>query len=151
MKTGEKIARARKDINLTQDQLAELLEVSRQTISKCETDLALPETAKIVKLAEVLKVSCDYLLKDYKSVTTEVIMKSENSYVIDWTKLYPVLSEYQNTVNCNEYHRIFTKMIKDMMAAYNYTLEDAVLVLKDLQYKVFLQMQEEENKANEKS
>ncbi|MDO0823799.1 helix-turn-helix domain-containing protein [Desulfosporosinus nitroreducens] len=143
MKTGEKIAKARKIINLTQDQLAELLEVTRQTISKWESELAFPETAKIPKLAEVLKVSCDYLLRDDKSVTTEVSMQSSNGYVVDWTKLYPILGEYQNTVNCKQYHRIFTEMIKEMMKTYNYSLDDTVLVLKDLQYNAFLEMQNE--------
>ena len=47
MKIEEKIAMARRSINLTQDQLAELLEVTRQTISKWESGLAFPETAKI--------------------------------------------------------------------------------------------------------
>ncbi|MCO1602971.1 helix-turn-helix domain-containing protein [Desulfosporosinus nitroreducens] len=144
MKTGEKIAKARKAINLTQDQLAELLEVTRQTISKWESELAFPETAKIPKLAEVLRVSCDYLLRDEKSVTSEVSMKSSNGYVVDWTKLYPILGEYQNTVNCKQYHRIFTEMIKEMMKTYNYSLDDTVLVLKDLQYNAFLDMQKEE-------
>ncbi|MDA8222257.1 helix-turn-helix transcriptional regulator [Desulfosporosinus sp.] len=130
MKTGEKIAKARKTINLTQDQLAELLEVTRQTISKWESELAFPETAKIPKLAEVLKVSCDYLLRDDKSVTTEVSMQSSNGYVVDWTKLYPILGEYQKTVNCKHYHTIFTEMIKEMMKTYNYSLDDTVLVLK---------------------
>lgn len=144
MKTGEKIAKARKDANLTQDQLAELLEVTRQTISKWESDLALPETAKIPKLAEVLKVSCDYLLRDDKPVTIEVTTQSSNAYDLDWTKLYPILAEYQSTVDCKQYHRIFTEMIEEMMKTYNYSLEDTVLVLKDLQYKAFLDMQKEE-------
>lgn len=77
MKTGEKISKARRSVNLTQDQLAELLELTRQTISKWESDLALPEASKIAKLAEVLKGSCDYLLKDCKVMTTEVSMTSE--------------------------------------------------------------------------
>lgn len=144
MKTGVKIAKARKDINLTQDQLAELLKVTRQTISKWESDLAFPETMKISKLADVLKVSCDYLLRDDKSVTAEVSMKSSNSYVIDWTKLYPILVEYQSKVDCMKYNRMFTDMINEMMITYNYSLEDTVLVLKDLLYKVNLDMQKEE-------
>ena len=144
MKTGEKIAKTRKDINLTQDQLAELMEVSRQTISKWESDLAFPETAKISKLAEVLKVSCDYLLRDDKSVTSEVSMLSSNGYVVDWTKLYAILGEYQSTVDCKQYHRIFTEMLQEMMTTYNYSLEDTVLVLKDLLYKAYLNMQKEE-------
>ena len=144
MKTGEKITKARKDINLTQDQLAELLEITRQTISKWESDLAFPETAKIPKLAEVLKVSCDYLLRDDQSVTAEVSMQSSNGYVVDWTKLYPILGEYQSTVDCKQYHRIFTEMIQEMMTTYNYSLDDTILVLKDLLYKAFLDKQKEE-------
>lgn len=144
MKTGEKIAKARKDINLTQDQLAELLEVTRQTISKWESDLAYPETAKISKLAEVLKVSCDYLLRNDKPMTVEVSMHSSNGYVIDWTKLCPILEEYQSTVDCGQYHRIFTEMVKEMMRTYNYSLDDTVVVLKDLLYKAFLDMQKKE-------
>ncbi|WP_253200393.1 helix-turn-helix domain-containing protein [Clostridium sp. CF012] len=144
MKTGEKIAKARKDINLTQDQLAELLEVTRQTISKWESDLTFPETSKISKLADALKVSCDYLLRDDQSVTAEVSMKSSNGYVVDWTKLYPILSEYQITVDCKQYHRIFTEMIKEMMTTYNYSLDDTILVLKDFLYKAYLDMQKEE-------
>lgn len=144
MKTGEKIAKARKDINLTQDQLAELLEVTRQTISKWESGLAFPETAKISKLAEVLKVSCDYLLKDDKSVTSEVSVQSSNSYDVDWTKLYPILVEYQSDVDCMKYHRIFTEMIKEMRTTYNYSLDDTILVLKDLLYKSYLGMQKKE-------
>jgi transcriptional regulator with XRE-family HTH domain len=134
MKIGEKIAKARIDINLTQDQLAELLEVTRQTISKWESDLTFPETAKIARLAEVLKVSCDYLLRDDKSVTNEVSMQSSNSYDVDWTKLYPILGQYQSTVDCKQYHSIFTDMIKEMMTTYDYSLEDTILVLKDLLY-----------------
>lgn len=144
MKLGEKIAKARKDINLTQDQLAELLEVTRQTISKWESDLAFPETAKIARLAEVLKVSCDYLLRDDKSVTAEVSKQGSNSYDVDWIKLYPILGKYQSTVDCKKYNSIFTDMIKDMMTTYDYSLVDTVLVLKDLQYKVYLDIQKEE-------
>ncbi len=144
MKTGEKIAKARKNINLTQDQLAELLEVTRQTISKWESDLAFPETAKISKLAKVLKVSCDYLLIYGESVTADVSMQSSDSYVVDWAKLYPILGKYQSTVDCNQYHNIFTGMIKEMMRTYDYLLIDTVLVLKDLLYKAHLDMQKEE-------
>ena len=144
MKTGEKIAKARKDVNLTQDQLAELLEVTRQTISKWESDLAFPETAKIAKLAKVLKVSCDYLLREDKSATVEATTQSANSYDVDWTKLYPILAEYQGTVDYEQYHRTFTEMIKVMRATYNYSLEDTILVLKDLLYKAFLELQKEE-------
>lgn len=141
MKIGEKIAKARKDINFTQDQLAELLEVSRQTISKWESDLAYPETVKITKIADVLKVSCDYLLKEENSAKVEATKQSSNNYDVDWSKLYPILVEYQVTVDSSKYHKIFTEMIKEMMSTFNYSLDDAILVLKDLLYKAYLDMQ----------
>ena len=64
MKVGKKIADARRDKNLTQEQLAELMGVTRQSVSRWESDLAYPEMDKIVILSELLGVSCDYLLKD---------------------------------------------------------------------------------------
>ena len=151
MKTGDKIAKARKNVNLTQDQLAEVLEVTRQTISKWESNLAYPETSKIAKLAEVLKVSCDYLLRDVKPVVAEVSTQSADSYIVDWTKLYPVLGEYQGAVDGKLYHRIFTDMIKEMMATQNYSLEDAILVLKDLMYKAYLEMNKVEKQSKGKN
>lgn len=63
MTIGDKIAAARKKQNLTQDGLAELLEVTRQTVSRWESGLAYPEMDKVVKLCETLEINCDYLLK----------------------------------------------------------------------------------------
>ncbi len=64
MKIGDKIAKARKTQNLTQEQLADLLNVSRQAVSRWESDLAYPETENLVRLSEILQINCDYLLKD---------------------------------------------------------------------------------------
>ena len=64
MTTGEKIAKLRKEYNYTQEQLAQLLGVSRQSISKYESDMAYPETEKLIRLGEIFDCSLDYLLKD---------------------------------------------------------------------------------------
>lgn len=64
MTFGEKIAKLRKEENLTQEQLADLLGVSRQSISKWESGLAYPETEKLVKLGKMFHCSMDYLLND---------------------------------------------------------------------------------------
>ncbi len=64
MTTGNKINLARKKQNLTQEQLAELMGVTRQSVSRWESDIAYPEMEKIVLLAKTLDVSCDYLLRD---------------------------------------------------------------------------------------
>lgn len=64
MSLGNKLAEARKRQNLTQEQLAERLGVTRQAVSRWESDSAYPETDKIVRMARILEVSCDYLLQD---------------------------------------------------------------------------------------
>ena len=64
MSMGSKLAEARRKNNLTQEQLAEQLGVSRQAVSRWESDTAYPETDKIVRMAELFHVSCDWLLRD---------------------------------------------------------------------------------------
>lgn len=62
MSMGSKLAAARRSNNLTQEQLAEKLGVSRQAVSRWEADAAYPETDKIIRMAALFGVSCDYLL-----------------------------------------------------------------------------------------
>ena len=64
MTFGEKLSNLRKENNYTQEQLADILGVSRQSISKWESDLAYPETEKIIKMAKMFSCSVDYLLND---------------------------------------------------------------------------------------
>lgn len=63
MTTGEKITAGRKKLNLTQQQFADELGVTRQAVSRWESDVAFPETDKLVKLSELFGCSIDYLIK----------------------------------------------------------------------------------------
>ena len=62
MTFGEKLQRLRARAGLSQDQLAELLDVSRQAVSKWERNEAMPEAEKIVRISRQFGVSTDYLL-----------------------------------------------------------------------------------------
>lgn len=62
--TGDKIQRLRRRDNITQEGLADYLEVSRQSVSKWESNGAYPETDKLIKMANLFHVSVDYLLRD---------------------------------------------------------------------------------------
>ena len=64
MTLGEKLSKLRKEYNYTQEQLADILGVSRQSISKWESDIAYPETDKLVKMGNLFDCSMDYLLKE---------------------------------------------------------------------------------------
>lgn len=64
MTLGEKLSRLRKEHNYTQEQIADILDVSRQAVSKWESDSAYPETENLIKLSKLFDCSLDYLLKD---------------------------------------------------------------------------------------
>ena len=64
MKLSEKIIQLRKAYGMTQEELAAACGVSRQSISKWEADIALPEVEKLLLLGQVFHVSMDVLLKD---------------------------------------------------------------------------------------
>lgn len=63
MRLGQKIAELRKKNNLSQEDLAEEMNVSRQAVSKWESNQSIPDIEKIVNLSEFFGVTTDYLLK----------------------------------------------------------------------------------------
>lgn len=64
MSLGEKLSKLRKENNYTQEQLADVLGVSRQSVSKWELNIAYPETDKLIYLSKLYNVSIDYIVMD---------------------------------------------------------------------------------------
>lgn len=64
MTFGEKLQMLRARRGLSQDALAEALEVSRQAVSRWERNETLPETEKVIRLSRYFSVTTDYLLLD---------------------------------------------------------------------------------------
>ena len=95
MNFSEKILALRKANDLTQEQLAEKLDVSRQSISKWESGQAVPELEKIVALSAIFDVTTDYLLKssemDDLSVKTEMLEKQQQMMLIREQKRQQIL------------------------------------------------------------
>lgn len=63
MTLGQTIQRLRREKNLLQDDLADLLGVSRQSVSKWETDTAVPELDRLLQLSELFGVTLDELVR----------------------------------------------------------------------------------------
>ena len=66
MNIGEKLYELRKAKNLSQEEVAEKLNVTRQTVSKWETNQSTPDFDKIVPLCELFEITTDELLKGKK-------------------------------------------------------------------------------------
>lgn len=70
MTIAEKIKQLRKDNSMTQEDLAEKLNVSRQTISKWETSVTIPDADNIVAISKLFNITTDELL-DYRVETVQ--------------------------------------------------------------------------------
>ncbi|MBE7036597.1 MAG: phosphoglucosamine mutase [Ruminococcaceae bacterium] len=80
MTIGEKIAYLRTEAGISQEQLAEQLSVSRQSVSKWEMGQALPQIDKVLLLCRLFKISADYLLQDNISLYKDEKIVIKNKY-----------------------------------------------------------------------
>lgn len=73
MSLGERLLELRKEKHLSQEEVADKLNVSRQTISKWETDSSTPDFDKIIPICELFEISTDELLTGNKEATEEKV------------------------------------------------------------------------------
>jgi transcriptional regulator with XRE-family HTH domain len=145
MSLGNSLFNARKKSGLSQEDVAEKLGVSRQTISKWETDETLPDIRQSKKLAVLYHLTLDELIDfdaDVKEIEDMIEKTSEETQKkIDWTKVwskkYPVLGTYQEVVNIDDYAHELRRLLKKLRIDYGYNDVDALLVLKDILSKVW--------------
>ena len=145
MNLGNSLFHARKKCGLSQEDVAEKLGVSRQTVSKWETDETLPYIRQSKKMAVLYNMSLDELIEfdiDVKEIQQIIEKTSEQiEEKIDWTsawgKKYSILIQYQNEVNISKYATRIDSMVNELMEEYQYSYLDAFLVLKDILGKVW--------------
>lgn len=145
MKLGNSLFHARKKCGLSQEDVADKLGVSRQTISKWETDETLPDIRQSKKMALLYNVSLDDLIEfdiDVREIEQAIERTSQElEDKIDWTKAwgkkYPILLTYQKQVNTPNYAARLSIMIDELKEEYGYSELDAFLVLKDILAKVW--------------
>lgn len=77
MTLGEKIVKQRKELNYTQEQLADILGVSRQSISKWESDIAFPETDKLIEIGKLFDCSNTVFRNLWHTLCSLVYIQSE--------------------------------------------------------------------------
>lgn len=145
MDLGNSLFHARKKCGLSQEAVAEKLGVSRQTISKWETDETVPDIYQSKKMARLYNISLDDLIEFDVELDEiqEIIEKSDEKAAerIDWTsawgKKYPILIQYQREVNIDNYARRVNIMLDELKQEYQYSELDAMLVLKDILYQTW--------------
>ena len=140
MTLGNSLYKARKRTGLSQEEVAEKLGVSRQTISKWETNETLPDIRQSKQMAQLYHLSLDELIDfdvDVKEIEEMIEHASEEKQKkMDWTKLwgkkYPILTAYQEEVDISQYAPRLREMLGQLESDYHYSALDAMLVLKDI-------------------
>lgn len=140
MSLGNHLFHARKKKGLSQEEVAEKLGISRQTVSKWETDETLPDICQSKRLAVLYGLSLDELVEfdiDIKVIQEAIDRTNEEvSDKIDWTKAwskkYPILSRYQQEVDTAPYAAELDRLLVDLEKKHGYSELDSMLVLKDI-------------------
>ena len=91
MELGKQIKKYRQEAQLSQEELADRVYVSRQTISNWENDKSYPDVNSLVLLSEIFQISLDILIKGDIEVMKEVIQKEEIEKMNGYGKIYTIM------------------------------------------------------------
>ncbi len=97
---ADKIITLRKQLGWSQEELAEKLGISRQSVSKWESGMSIPDLERIVKMSSIFGVSTDYLLKD--EVETTVYTETEDDKAIGQTGRVVSIEEANTCMDLTE-------------------------------------------------
>jgi len=148
MSLGERLLYLRKKAGLSQEDVAEKLNVSRQTVSKWETNQTVPELIKAKLLSQLYNVSYDYLISESHiggDVTSIEMIVDEIDWTSAWSKKYPILASYQGVEGINTYCEKISELYDTFKNEFNFNDVDTVLILKDILYQKY-KMEKKKNK-----
>ncbi len=151
MNLGEKIIKIRKDNGISQDDLAEVLNVTRQTISNWENSKNYPDIETLIDISNKFDVSLDILLKEDKTLVSNMNKKIKNGKIFKfvtitlivllfWVTIFEVTSYYKKQreikLEDQRYHSMIENInelgfVKDEIG-FAYIEEDGIT------YKIFI-------------
>ncbi len=137
---GKRIAENRKRKNLKQDELAEMLGVSAQAVSKWENDLSCPDISLLPQISEIFGISLDELIGGKKEKSTVLITPEEERKDIDKMILRVIVDSAQgDKVRINLPMKLVKVAAELGMAMPQFTENDA---LKDIDLAQIIAMAE---------
>lgn len=158
MSLGNSLYNARIKSGMSQEEVAEKLGVSRQTISKWELDETLPDIRQSKRLSGLYHLTLDELIDfdiDVKEIQDAIDRTSDAvTDKIDWTKAwskkYPILATYQSYVQTEMYEKELKRLLDDLQKRYGYDELNALLVLKDILASVWKSRNKKGGKIQDK-
>lgn len=117
MTLGQKLKEIRKRFGLSQEQLAEIMNVSRQAITKWENDGGIPDVSNLQELSKVFGITVDYLLNDDNGLPALSMIKALDkdkydgkisSYAIILKEYYPAPWEVYSLIRDKKMSKLET-------------------------------------------
>ena len=121
MKFGDKLIELRKKNGYSQEELAEKLGVSRQSVSKWESNNTYPETDKIIQIANLFDCSMDDLINDKITDVESSLRKNKNIYNI-WDSLLEFITKTINMFSHMKFSEGFKCIIEMLIVGFLLTL-----------------------------
>ena len=141
MSLGEKLLNLRKSAGLSQEELAEKLDVSRQTVSKWETDQTVPDLIKAKLLSRIYNISYDSLVSE-NNINTDLssieMIVDEIDWTAAWSKKYPILASYTSISGIQKYTEKISEIYDEFKDEFSMNDVDTVLILKDILSQKYL-------------
>lgn len=100
MTLGDKLSKLRKENNYTQEQLADVLGVSRQAVSKWESNITYPETDKLIHISKLFHCTTDYLLLDEDETVTDTEQNGSEHNTLPANQIFIESPLTKNLVSC---------------------------------------------------
>ena len=148
MELSEKLKQLRADKKITQEKLAEIMHVSRTTISSWETGRSYPDLQMIVEISDYFKVSLDCLLREDKKMITKLTFDTKNkrrfkALVFALIALFIIsigmfISIWNNQINEMNPNSIQIEKVEKV--AINSRVIDGKEIAKDYKYYVYVKM-----------
>lgn len=98
MSIGERITELRQNLDISQGQLAQLLDVTRQAVSKWENDHSSPDTIKLIRLADILDTDVEYLATGRRSYGRRPPLVLRSTEIVERVVEKPVVQVVEKVV-----------------------------------------------------
>ncbi|MBP2025837.1 helix-turn-helix domain-containing protein [Peptoniphilus stercorisuis] len=142
MSLGKKLTELRKENGYSKEEISYMIGAKEEDIIKWEEDLVVPDESIINALCALYNINYEFLVNKEK----EEIKNEEKE--IDWSKVwenkYPILKDYENFKNIENYYKKIELLCENLEREYNISNLDSFLIVKDMIYKKY--KKDDENK-----
>lgn len=142
MSLGKKLTELRKENGYSKEEISYMIGAKEEDIIKWEEDLVVPDESIINALCALYNINYEFLVNKEKEEIKNEEKEIDLSKV--WENKYPILKDYENFKNIENYYKKIELLCESLEREYNISNLDSFLIVKDMIYKKY--KKDDENK-----